>query len=464
MHSVHSTWGSPLRMNFQNHLIGAGATLLLLLPLKFGVSWMALLKANIDRELLLMKRDSFVYIFKAVNLTLTAFLVMTTFIRTKMHRDTTYGTIYMGALYFALDTIMFNGFAELGMTVIKLPVFFKQRDLLFFPAWTYTIPSWILQIPVTFFEVGVYVFTTYYVVGFDPSVSRFFKQYLLLVALNQMSSSLFRFIAGLGRDMVVAQTIGPLSLLAFATLGGFILARRKLIKLLIVFLRERKGPPVSITRNGISFPGQNDTTVISVLKSRGIFTEAKWYWIGFGALIGYTLLFNLLYTVALSFLKPLGDSYPSVPEDALEEKLYSMIGFEWSVAKFFWYLFFMYFTLLYFTFFGMMAVGLTPKESIASIISPIIYNMWNLFSGYLIPRPVAYFLPHIVLFSLLISFRKIPVWWRWYCWICPVAWTLYGLVASQFGNIQTKLDGKDQTVAQFIEEYYGFNHDLLWLN
>jgi hypothetical protein len=34
---------------------------------KFGVSWMALLKANIDRELLLMKRNSFVYIFKAAN-------------------------------------------------------------------------------------------------------------------------------------------------------------------------------------------------------------------------------------------------------------------------------------------------------------------------------------------------------------------------------------------------------------
>ncbi|KAF0920711.1 hypothetical protein E2562_036412 [Oryza meyeriana var. granulata] len=137
---------------------------------KFGVGWMVLLKANIDRELLLMKRNSFVYIFKAANLTLTAFLVMTTFIRTKMHHDTNYGTIYMGALYFAIDTIMFNGFAELGMTVMKLPVFFKQRDLLFFPAWTYTIPSWILQVPVTFFEVGVYVFTTYYVIGFDPSV------------------------------------------------------------------------------------------------------------------------------------------------------------------------------------------------------------------------------------------------------------------------------------------------------
>lgn len=69
--------------------------------------------------------------------------------------------------------------------------------------------------------------------------------------------------------------------------------------------------------------------------------------------------------------------------------VYSMIGFEWTAAKFLWYLFFMYFTLLYFTFYGMMAVGLTPNESIAAIISSAFYNVWNLFSGYLIPRPVS---------------------------------------------------------------------------
>ncbi|XP_006644354.1 ABC transporter G family member 37 [Oryza brachyantha] len=919
---------------------------------KFGVSRKELLKATIDRELLLMKRNAFMYIFKAVNLTLMALIVMTTFFRTSMRHDQEYGPIYLGAMYFALDTVMFNGFAELAMTVIKLPVFFKQRDLLFFPAWAYTIPSWILQIPITFLEVGVYVFITYYVIGFDPSVSRFFKQYLLLLALNQMSSALFRFIAGIGRDMVVSHTFGPLSLLAFAALGGFILARPDVKKW---WIWGYWISPLSYAQNAIStneflgpswnkiLPGQNETLGVSVLKSRGIFTDAKWYWIGLGALLGYTLLFNLLYTVALSVLSPFSDSHASMSEEALKEKhanltgevvdgqkeiksrkqelelshiensginsvdssssrkgmvlpfaplslsfnnirysvdmpeamkaqgvtedrlcllkgvsgsfrpgvltalmgvsgagkttlmdvlagrktggyiegdirisgypkkqetfarisgyceqndihsphvtvyeslvfsawlrlpsevdsearkmfieevmdlveltslrgalvglpgvsglsteqrkrltiavelvanpsiifmdeptsgldaraaaivmrtvrntvntgrtvvctihqpsidifeafdelflmkrggeeiyvgpvgqnssklieyfegidgiskikdgynpatwmlevtssaqeellsvdfseiyrqselyqrnqelikelstpppgstdlnfptqysrsfitqclaclwkqnwsywrnpsytavrllftivialmfgtmfwnlgtrtkkqqdlfnamgsmyaavlyigvqnsgsvqpvvvvertvfyreraagmysafpyafgqvaielpyimvqtliygvlVYSMIGFEWTVAKFLWYLFFMYFTLLYFTFYGMMAVGLTPNESIAAIISSAFYNIWNLFSGYLIPRP------------------RIPIWWRWYCWICPVAWTLYGLVASQFGDIQHVLEGDARTVQQFIREYFGFRHDFLWV-
>ena len=90
-----------------------------------------------------------------------------------MKRDTVAdGGLYMGALFFGVLMIMFNGFTEMALTVFKLPVFFKQRDLLFFPACAYTIPSWILKIPITFIEVGGYVFMTYYVIGFDPNVSR----------------------------------------------------------------------------------------------------------------------------------------------------------------------------------------------------------------------------------------------------------------------------------------------------
>ncbi|RWW68747.1 hypothetical protein BHE74_00023699 [Ensete ventricosum] len=140
---------------------------------RYGVSNKEVLKANIDRELLLMKRNSFVYIFKATQLTIMAIVAMTVFLRTKMPRETeTDGLTYLGALFFAVVMVMFNGFSELAMTLMKLPVFFKQRDLLFYPAWSYTIPTWILKIPIAFIEVAVWVFTTYYVIGFDPNVGR----------------------------------------------------------------------------------------------------------------------------------------------------------------------------------------------------------------------------------------------------------------------------------------------------
>lgn len=106
-------------------------------------------------------------------LTLLAFISMTLFFRTEMPRHTVEdGGIFMGAMFFTIIIIMFNGFSELALTIMKLPVFFKQRDLLFYPAWAYSLPTWILKIPITFVEVAIWVFMTYYVIGFDPNPGR----------------------------------------------------------------------------------------------------------------------------------------------------------------------------------------------------------------------------------------------------------------------------------------------------
>jgi ABC-2 type transporter len=72
--------------------------------------------------------------------------------------------------------------------------------------------------------------------------------------------------------------------------------------------------------------------------------------------------------------------------------VYSMMNFQWTAAKFFWYLFYMYFTLLYFTFYGMLCVGLTPSYNIAAIVSSAFYGIWNVFSGFIIARPVSSFI------------------------------------------------------------------------
>lgn len=56
------------------------------------------------------------------------------------------------------------------------------------------------------------------------------------------------------------------------------------------------------------------------------------------------------------------------------------------------------------------------------------------------------------------------MWWRWYSWACPIAWTLYGLVASQYGDYENSIDGSTQTVKEFLKEYFGFRHDFLgWI-
>ncbi|KAK9229254.1 hypothetical protein WN944_022213 [Citrus x changshan-huyou] len=846
----------------------------------YGVGKRELLKANISRELLLMKRNSFVYIFKLIQIAFVAVVYMTLFLRTKMHKDTvTDGGIFAGATFFAITMVNFNGFSEISMTIAKLPVFYKQRDFRFFPPWAYAIPSWILKIPVSFLEVAVWVFLSYYVVGYDSNAGRFFKQYALLLGVNQMASALFRFIAVTGRNMVVANTFGSFALLVLLSLGGFILSREDIKKwwkwaywcspltyaqnaivaneflghswkkftqdssetLGVQVLKSRGGQqsssqslslaeaeasrpkkkgmvlpfePHSLTfdevvysvdmpeemkvqgvledklvlLNGVSgafrpgvltalmgVSGAGKTTLMDVLAGRktggyitgnitisgypkkqetfarisgyceqndihspfvtiyesllfsawlrlspevdsktrkmfidevmelvelnplrqslvglpgvsglsteqrkrltiavelvanpsiifmdeptsgldaraaaivmrtvrntvdtgrtvvctihqpsidifeafdelflmkrggqeiyvgplgrhschlisyfeaipgvqkikdgynpatwmlevsaasqelalGIdftehykrsdlyrrnkaliedlsrpppgskdlyfptqFSQSSWiqfvaclwkqhwsYWrnppytavrfffTAFIALLFGSLFWDLggrtkrnqdlfnamgsMFTAVLflgvqycSSVQPIvsvertvfyrekaAGMYAGIPWALAQVMIeipyilvqsvvygaivYAMIGFEWTAAKFFWYIFFMYFTLLFFTFYGMMAVALTPNHHIAAIVSTLFYGLWNVFSGFIIPRP------------------RIPIWWRWYYWANPIAWTLYGLVASQFGDMDDKKMDTGETVKQFLKDYFDFKHDFL---
>ncbi|PON66387.1 ABC type transporter protein [Parasponia andersonii] len=291
----------------------------------YGVKKRELLKASISREYLLMHRNSFVYIFKLVQLCLMALVATTVFLRTKMHHNSVEdGSIYIGALFFAVVMIMFNGMSEQAMTIVKLPVFYKQRDLRFYPAWAYALPSWILKIPITFLEVAVYVAITYYSTGMDPNVGRLFKQFLLLIFVNQMASALFRATAAVGRNMIVANTFGSFALLMLFALGGFVLSRDDIKGWWIWGFWTS---PMMYAQNAILvneflgkkwrhvLPGSTESLGIEVLKSGAFFTDAYWYWLGLGALIGFIVVFNFLYTVALTYLDPFDKARAVKSED-----------------------------------------------------------------------------------------------------------------------------------------------------
>ncbi|KAL3746635.1 hypothetical protein ACJRO7_015577 [Eucalyptus globulus] len=291
---------------FQSFHIGLPAALT---TKKYGVSQKELLRACISREILLMKRNSFVYFFKMFQLTLMAFITMTVFLRTEMHRDTVIdGGIYFGALFFTVIIIMLNGFSELAMTII---------------------------IPVTIVEVAIWMIMTYYVIGYDPYAGRFFKQYFLLLCLHQMASGLFRLIAALGRNVIVANTFGSFGLLAFMVLGGFIISRDDVEPW---WIWGYWISPMMYGQNAISVneflgkqwrhipPNSTEPLGVLVLKSRGIFPEARWYWIGVGASIGYIFLFNFLFTVALKYLDPIGKPQAVLSKETLAEKIASKNG------------------------------------------------------------------------------------------------------------------------------------------
>jgi hypothetical protein len=53
---------------------------------------------------------------------------------------------------------------------------------------------------------------------------------------------------------------------------------------------------------------------VQVLESRGQFAEAYWYWIGIGALVGYIIIFNIGFTLAIAFM-PCESIHTPLPHD-----------------------------------------------------------------------------------------------------------------------------------------------------
>jgi ABC-type multidrug transport system ATPase subunit len=287
---------------------------------KYGLSSRESLKAVLSREMLLMRRNSFIYIFKVSQLIILGLMAMTVFLRTKMPSgQISDGGKFFGALTFSLITILFNGFAELQLTIKMLPTFYKQRDLLFFPAWTWGLANIILKVPVSLMEAGVWVVLTYYVMGFAPAAGRFFRQLLAFFATHQMAMALFRFMGAVLKSMVVANTFGMFVILLIFIFGGFLIPKGDIRPW---WIWAYWSSPMMYSQNAISVneflatrwatPYNDSSTATTVgkalLKSKGLFTTDGGFWISIGAIVAFTILFNILYILSLTYLSPSGSS------------------------------------------------------------------------------------------------------------------------------------------------------------
>ncbi|CAN6886391.1 unnamed protein product [Brassica oleracea] len=285
-----------------------------------------------DRELLLIKRNAFFYVFKTVQIIIMALIASTVYLRTGMGtKDENDGAVYIGALMFSMIANMFNGFAELSLMIQRLPVFYKQRDLLFHPSWTFTLPTFLLSIPISIFESVVWVSITYYLIGFSPEPSRFFKHLLVIFLTQQMAGSIFRFIATTCRSMILANTGGSLVVLLLFLLGGFIVPRGEIPTWWqwAYWVSPMTYTYDALTVNEMLAPrwmdqqsSDNSTRLgLAVLEIFDVFTDPSWYWIGVGAVLGFTILFNILATLALAYLNPLEKPQAIVSKEGAEENI-----------------------------------------------------------------------------------------------------------------------------------------------
>ncbi|XP_071711021.1 ABC transporter G family member 29-like isoform X2 [Rutidosis leptorrhynchoides] len=293
---------------------------------KYFVSKWDLLKVSWNKEWLLLKRNIYIHIFKSVQFFMLAFIGMTVYFRTRMHtRDEQDGTLYTGALLYSLIVNMFNGFGELSLTIVRLPVIYKQRDLLFHPPWAYTLPTFLLHVPICFIETTAWMVILYYGVDLAPEPSRFFKHFLLIFLIQNMAGGFFRLIAGVCRTMNMANAGGSLLVLLIFLFGCFIRPKSQIPKILewATWLSPLSYGFKSIAINEFfasrwmnKTSSDNVTKLgIAILENMDIPTEESWFWIGAASILGFAILFNILFTFSLMYLKPPGNPQVTVSEE-----------------------------------------------------------------------------------------------------------------------------------------------------
>ncbi|XP_011005513.1 PREDICTED: ABC transporter G family member 31 isoform X1 [Populus euphratica] len=296
---------------------------------KYAVSRWELFKTCFSREVLLISRHRFLYIFRTCQVAFVGFVTCTLFLRTRLHpTDEMNGNLYLSCLFFGLVHMMFNGFSELSLLIFRLPVFYKQRDNLFHPAWVWSVASFILRLPYSIVEAVVWSCVVYYTVGFAPGAGRFFRFMLLLFSIHQMALGLFRTMGSIARDLVVANTFGSAALLAIFLLGGFIIPKA-MIKPWWIWGYWLS--PLTYGQRAISvneFGAErwiekssfgNNTVGNNILYQHSLPSSDYWYWIGVGVLLLYTLLFNIIVTWALTYLNPLTKGRTVAPADVTQE-------------------------------------------------------------------------------------------------------------------------------------------------
>jgi hypothetical protein len=59
--------------------------------------------------------------------------------------------------------------------------------------------------------------------------------------------------------------------------------------------------------------------------------------------------------------------------------------------------------------------------------------------------------------------QHIPGWWIWFYYMCPVAWTLRGIITSQLGDVETKMVGAgfDGSVKEYLEVSLGYSPGMV---
>ncbi|KAK9815219.1 hypothetical protein WJX72_000157 [[Myrmecia] bisecta] len=288
-----------------------------LVTTKYGIPRLQALRACLRRDITLLKRDTFTPISRSILLAWLAFLVGTAMISTG-HDTLAHADLFLLEIFFAALISIFAGFGKIPETIMALPVFYRQRENKFFPAWCFAAPQTIMDMPLAAWETTLWVCITYFSIGFARDAGRFWLHWLIIFLTNMSSNAMFRACAAIGRDPILASTTGVIAIFAVIFSAGIMIARFSIPGwwIWLYWISPVAFSVRALAINEFSAPAwdvrnpdnRSQRLGDALLDSFGIQTDTFWVWLGILVLVGYVVVFNLATVLALTFL-----SYPAKP-------------------------------------------------------------------------------------------------------------------------------------------------------
>uniref|UniRef100_A0A383WGZ5 ABC transporter domain-containing protein n=1 Tax=Tetradesmus obliquus TaxID=3088 RepID=A0A383WGZ5_TETOB len=305
---------------------------------RYALSGMALFKASLRRDWTLVKRNSFLYIFKTCQVVIIGLITGTLFLKGRIPTNTIQGgTLYLGLIFFSIVHLMFASYAEQTLMIASLGVFFKQRTAQFFPAWAFCAPTTLLRVPYSLLEGILWASIVYWLTGMAPDAGRFFIFLGYLALLHQMGTALFRLMGALGREISRTNVFGSFALVLLILLGGFALKRPDIHPWWIWMYWAS---PITYATNALAvnemsaprwsapFTAEGVTRPMGewVLLNSGMWTQPYWRWMPALVLLGYWALFNAIMFLALQYLPPPARNTPLFTAEYLADREVNRTG------------------------------------------------------------------------------------------------------------------------------------------
>lgn len=278
---------------------------------KYGQTYSHMLRTNFRRKVILERRNKIFTIFRTSQVLLMAFVVSTVFWREDKNTEDD-GNLFLGVVFYSVLFMLLSGISEMHLLVARLSVFFKQRDVHFYPGWCFAIPTFVLRIPFSFLESMLWSVLVYWIVGFSPTVRFLMFCFQLLIA-NIWSVAFMQLIAAVTRNDTIATACGSFFLLMFISLNGYVLNKNNIPPWWIwaywanpyayIFRALAINEFTSSQWMKLDPSGSPGSSLgLNVLQFRGLPNEYWWCWVAVGFCLGTMLIIVLLLIAALTFL------------------------------------------------------------------------------------------------------------------------------------------------------------------